>query len=593
MPEMAPGIPAQALINQIDEYIADKTHRYAIALVGDWGSGKTRFLEQRVAPHLKENDIELVRASMFGISSADDLYGRIAMALIHLNGSAKGEAIAEIGKTAVTGIAKKVAESVGLSLNVAASMQAIVSLALGSNRLLVLDDVERRSENSDDLALFGAVNDLIEAMGAKVLLVSSSLSNDRNDSMREFDKNIREKLVWNIYQFKPSPTELAKDILIPNLPSVEDVDVSAAIAAGAEAGKCANARAMIRAEKLVRKLCHLSALSDKEIASQNRFCALRDAVHFALLTCMGRKPQQKEAPEYEGHVTAEMLAHFAEEELYEKYSDFPEIGLYLDPSYEGASANLEEGFRSYIDKRYPHNKSTLEIQKIHEKLQYLNLLEDEDVKPLAIQFQHELLEASFSSRSLRDVISIYSVLKTLGFIPSMTEKDLTDACERVVDNDPSGALQNLIDLDFFFGSSEDPKTIVANQLKKRAEAIQTQKIADTYAVSTDLSGAELAAQLEEMLRTEGRKTIPRVDPVIVAEVFTRSPAQDQEALRSFFLHLRSYLIPNGKDAGHFDEWLRKILEEIDKTEITSKTGSMRKKWMVNTLEKLLIHLKPE
>ena len=37
--------PADQLIDHIDSYLKDKDNQYAIALEGDWGSGKTRFIE--------------------------------------------------------------------------------------------------------------------------------------------------------------------------------------------------------------------------------------------------------------------------------------------------------------------------------------------------------------------------------------------------------------------------------------------------------------------------------------------------------------------------------------------------------------------
>ena len=71
------------LMKRLDEYLKDKNHRYAIAMEGDWGSGKTRFLEQRVRPHIKTAmEMDLIRVSMFGVSNADQLYERIAMSLI-------------------------------------------------------------------------------------------------------------------------------------------------------------------------------------------------------------------------------------------------------------------------------------------------------------------------------------------------------------------------------------------------------------------------------------------------------------------------------------------------------------------------------
>ena len=81
--------------------------------------------------------------------------------------------------------------------------------------------------------------------GRRFFFVTNSLSSDEADSTREFDRNVREKLVWKIYRFKPSPATLAKDILAVGSRPVDDVDVSDAIVAGAEASGCVNARAMI------------------------------------------------------------------------------------------------------------------------------------------------------------------------------------------------------------------------------------------------------------------------------------------------------------------------------------------------------------
>ena len=77
--------PADQLIGHIDSYLKDKDNQYAIALEGDWGSGKTRFIEEKLAEHLKDGEYELVRVSMFGIATTDDLYERIVMALGHLS----------------------------------------------------------------------------------------------------------------------------------------------------------------------------------------------------------------------------------------------------------------------------------------------------------------------------------------------------------------------------------------------------------------------------------------------------------------------------------------------------------------------------
>lgn len=86
-------IPAgySTLIEGIEGYVNDMEHRYAIALEGSWGSGKTRFVEKALEPHLRERGMKLVRVSMFGVACADDLNDRVAAALLHL-GEREGRA---------------------------------------------------------------------------------------------------------------------------------------------------------------------------------------------------------------------------------------------------------------------------------------------------------------------------------------------------------------------------------------------------------------------------------------------------------------------------------------------------------------------
>ena len=88
---------------------------------------------------------------------------------------------------------------------------------------------------------------------------------------------------------------------------------------------------MIRAEHLIHKLCDLEALRDKAVAPQNRFDALRDAVNFALLTCMGEAPSRPERETSAAWPSPEALEYDRNVELYGRYTDFPEIGKAFAP----------------------------------------------------------------------------------------------------------------------------------------------------------------------------------------------------------------------------------------------------------------------
>lgn len=583
----------EQLIHQIEDYTLEENRRYAIGLEGDWGSGKTRFIEQEVAPHLKKKGVDLIRVSMFGVSSTADLYEHIAMALVHLNDrSEKTRAIIKAVGGTVGNFVGWLAKKVGLSLNVTVSMQSIAYLLLdgkvdGKGRLLVLDDVERRSVDCDDLSLFGAVNDLVEGMGVKVLLVSNSLSINEGGDVREFDKNVREKLIWKVYHFEPGPTALAKEILAKELPPIPDVDVRGAIIAGAEASGCSNARAMIRAERLVRELCGLDALRDDSIAPQNRFSAIRDSVHFSLLSCMGREPKQEEPPKSVSPLSPEAFANYKKQELYEQYKDFPAISRYFNQMGEVSSIDLEKGFREYIAKRYPHDASTLEVKAICERARSIYYFEDDDVESLLEGFHIELLKGSFSATLLRDVINAYFTFDRLGFISYELKTDFLKSCEQVVDRNPRDAFENLADSYLYFDLPDDPRAALANRLRDRARSARSRQIASKLTSYSRMTGSELSVELKNLIDMGEFAIIPRIDPIVVANTFLESTAKEQEDLRLFFRRLKSFLDPKREETKPFVEWIEVIKKRINSTPVESKTGSMRKHWFVEDLSALL------
>ena len=131
----------------------------------------------------------------------------------------------------------------------------------------------------------------------------------------------------------------------------------------------------------------LEALPDQAVAPQNRFDALRDAVNFALLTCMGEAPSRPERETSAAWPKSRSGFEYNRNvELYGRYTDFPEIGKAFALPGHIAKDALEQGFRSYIDRRYPNNADTLEIMKIADKLRFVYSLDDEEVDPLAKRF---------------------------------------------------------------------------------------------------------------------------------------------------------------------------------------------------------------
>lgn len=581
------------LMGRLDEYLKDKNHRYAIAMEGDWGSGKTRFLELRVRPHIKAAmEMDLIRVSMFGVCNADQLYERIAMSLINFEeeqideGSGswrddKRKANAKrIAKIMTSALSSSILGKIGVSLNVAASMQTIVDLLLGDKHFLILDDVERRATDSDDNALFGAVNALVEGRGIKVCLVSNQFDGEDKPGGRGFDQDIREKLVWKVYRFKQTPSELVDDIFNDLPDDIAGVNPLDAVHTAANLAQCTNARVMIRADEFVRRLCAMSAIADAGIPEQNRRKALVDAVHFALLTCMGREPVQPTEPE--SNSPMDLIEFNDQQRLFARYSDFPEIGRALGVSGFVSPDELNEGFLRYIGTYYPDNATTITINRIMSRIEGLSELEDRDVTTLIPEYCHAVARADFSPSTLRDVITVYTVFDRLGFDCPLSKEDIITACEKVVERDPEEALHNLQ----LFRNDPGTRGQIADALVGYARGIRSKRVD----ISLEQNGddpitADRLVDAMSVAKRYGPVSLTQIDPGLIADVFASSNAVGQEAIRRVFAPSDYWLMPSDvTDVNDLLHWVSSVERAVESTTVSSRTGRMRKGWFITNLK---------
>lgn len=79
----------QWLLDEICAYVSDVTRRYAVAIEGPWGAGKTRFLNSVLAPGLKGLQKRMVRVSMFGLKDGGELYEKTGSSALAPPGGAR------------------------------------------------------------------------------------------------------------------------------------------------------------------------------------------------------------------------------------------------------------------------------------------------------------------------------------------------------------------------------------------------------------------------------------------------------------------------------------------------------------------------
>lgn len=169
------------LNNYIKHYLEEDKTRTAIMLTGEWGSGKTYYVENKLMPFLqkevmnnsikKRHKCRCIVISLYGLEELSDISKSIYMEL-RMKTLKKGSETLATGKLIAKTVAKGVAGKFGIDLNMSENDLEKIYLSVDlSGILLVFEDVER--SNIELTKLFGYVNNLVEQDGVKVLLVTN------------------------------------------------------------------------------------------------------------------------------------------------------------------------------------------------------------------------------------------------------------------------------------------------------------------------------------------------------------------------------------------------------------------------------------
>lgn len=217
------------IIGVVREYLEDKENSYALMLTGEWGCGKTYFVEHALTEKLEEDESRhpVVVASAYGAKDLAELCGAIESGFISkyaigcAAGGERGRWDSLVGFAKDTGISflgKKIRElekKAGVDLKMA-PLNA-VNLIIGPETLLVIDDVERCDMGIREL--LGAVDHLVVGCRKKVLLVCNEDEwrkglgpKGEKGTTREYESLI-EKTVWRKCRFRPSVGSVVERVL--------------------------------------------------------------------------------------------------------------------------------------------------------------------------------------------------------------------------------------------------------------------------------------------------------------------------------------------------------------------------------------------
>ena len=176
----------QELNNYIKHYLEnDKTHS-AIMLTGDWGSGKSYYIQHELIPFLNNNDVDrCITVSLYGLSDLSEISKSVFLELKAKNKPVKrfrsfldrilkkhSKEVVAYSKIAGATLLKGLFNRGGLELTAPDKvMDELYSSIDLSGKLLIIEDAERSKIHMTDL--LGYINSLVETDSVKVLIVAN------------------------------------------------------------------------------------------------------------------------------------------------------------------------------------------------------------------------------------------------------------------------------------------------------------------------------------------------------------------------------------------------------------------------------------
>ena len=177
-------------VEQIIELLIDPSFPQVVLLDGAWGSGKTHFINHHLIAKIeKEFEQKVYFFSLYGISSIDDFRDKIIS--LSLTDKEEASVFAKYFSKAIDGAALNLGErGVGAVLSAGAGAYKYKLYGELDNCVLILDDLERVSDDKLIRNILGECLSLAESKNIKVVVVANE---DKLDCKSDIEKVFADK----------------------------------------------------------------------------------------------------------------------------------------------------------------------------------------------------------------------------------------------------------------------------------------------------------------------------------------------------------------------------------------------------------------
>ncbi|ABM05107.1 hypothetical protein Ping_3423 [Psychromonas ingrahamii 37] len=190
------------IIKRIENLFKDDSMPPMILIDGDWGSGKTYFIKNKLIPHFENKDKKVVFFSLYGISDLNDFRDKL-LSVYSMNDKDASTGFKDLS-TIFTKLGSVLGESNASNLGaIANSLTGMIKhAALGRIKgfTLILDDLERVADDKLTGLLLGECIELAENNQIKIIVAANAKKITTNTML--------EKAFVDIIPYKTSPEEM-------------------------------------------------------------------------------------------------------------------------------------------------------------------------------------------------------------------------------------------------------------------------------------------------------------------------------------------------------------------------------------------------
>ena len=190
----------------IIDYLKNDKSNQAILIDGEWGSGKTFFVKEKVIPKIKEKlkDVPIYYVSLYGVSSSAEIHNLVSSQITEKYigkyiGDDKASAVVNIGSkiSKIKPVLDILKEINGASIDLVHFNELKNNLEIPTKSIMIFDDLERC--NMDVITVLGYINSISEHSDTKVIIVA----NESELGMQNTNEDLSQKynFILNINKF--------------------------------------------------------------------------------------------------------------------------------------------------------------------------------------------------------------------------------------------------------------------------------------------------------------------------------------------------------------------------------------------------------